>query len=240
MTTITRNNILIPVIARSNAAGSTAPWAVVFDGTTTKIFESNSATIQNLHDGAFTAEGWFKSESLPGTQAHCISKGVLGTTGWYLYYQATLLVAGAECATTDALATYGTTTMQSDETWYHLAMTWDDAGDRKVRLYVNRALVATSGVGVGAVASDAALLLSIGNYSNLDRFFDGHVGWCRVSNVVRDIAAETYTRDVPPASDANTVRLFLMDEGDGTVIGDSSTNNSPATLASGVWLRSGG
>jgi len=215
-----------------------ALWSVVFNGTTTKIGAGTHATVTNLHDGALTAEGWFLAETLPAAQMHFISKGVLGgNNGWYLYYQNNLMVAGVECDTTDATAVYSITI--TDGLWHHVAMTWDDAGDRKVRIYIDRSLVGTSGAGVGVVASDAAVTLSIGCYGNFDRFFDGNVGWCRISDVVRAITTETYTRAVPPSVDANTVRLFKMDEGDGTVIGDSSINDQDATLTSGAWLRDG-
>jgi hypothetical protein len=200
--------------------------------------------VNNLHDAAFTAEGWFKSIDLPGSYNYIICKGSPtegGLYGWNLLFTATAVRARVDAATTDSEALYTTAVPQTDNTWHHFAMTFDDAGDRRVRLYMDRVLVATAAAAaVGDIRSDAAVQLGIGNYGYLSKFIHGSVGWVRISNVVRDIVNEAqYTRRTPPASDASTVRLFRMDDGTGTAITDTSPNAINGVSTGVTWLRDG-
>jgi len=84
------------------------------------------------------------------------------------------------------------------------------------------------------VNSDAANNLYVGNRSTGDRAVDGAVGIVRLSNVVRDIVSETWTRETPPAVDANTVLQLNMNEGAGNPQ-DTSGNANHGTLTNGVW-----
>jgi hypothetical protein len=119
-------------------------------------------------------------------------------------------------------------------------MTFDDAGDRRIDLFVDGVEVTytTQVQGSGAVKDDSALGLYIGEDFPSNWPFKGKVGWCRISNVVRYTGSFTPdARNAPPASDANTVRLFKMDEGTGTNINDTSSNALDATMTNGSWVN---
>lgn len=208
--------------------------SVEFNGTTTSINCGSGASIDDLHDGAFTAEGWFRLDT-PGqsNNGYFFEKAASSATGWRMYHDGSSVSVIVYCATINAGASYA---FKPDKKQHHWAFTFDDAGDRKVRLYKDRVLVATSAVaGVGAVVTDAANSLYIGNRSVGGATFDGGIGWVRLSNVVRDIVAETYTRDNPPdPADANTMLQLNMDEGVGNPQ-DSSGEGNHGILTNGVW-----
>ena len=211
------------------------PVSVAFNGTSTAIDCGSEASIDNLHDAAFTVELWVRANA-DATARRIISKGS-ASEGWDIYVTTTssLVVATVRCATTSAQAT---ATLLNDRRWYHIAMTFDDAGTRKIRLFLDgvELVYITQTAGVGAVVSDAALSLLIGNLSGLDRKLSGAIGWVRISDSIR--YTKNFTpppRGICPADDANTVRLFPMNEGSGTDIADLSANNQHGTLANGTW-----
>jgi hypothetical protein len=219
-------------------AAAAAVYATVFGGTNTYINVGNHATVQNLQDNAFTAEGWFQCDSgAAGTRA-LFGKRALSANGWGLRMTNTTLTAEVNCATTTASSTKATNFQ--DGTWHHFAMTFDDAGDRRIDLFVDGVEVTytTQVQGSGAVKDDSALGLYIGEDFPSNWPFKGKVGWCRISNVVRYTGSFTPdARNAPPASDANTVRLFKMDEGTGTNINDTSSNALDATMTNGSWVN---
>jgi hypothetical protein len=211
-------------------------WATVYNGSASCVRCGSAASVDNLHDAAFTAEAWIYT-------AHSGSAYVIGkqgpARGWALYKggAGTVLVARVNCATTNAVAT--SALVIADSAWHHIAMTWDDAGDRKVYTWLDGVQAAVSGAGVGAVNDDAADDLYLGTWSESGLFWNGRIGWARISNVVR--YTETFavpSRIIPPAVDADTVRLFKMDEGTGTTITDSSANAANGTLVTGSWVKS--
>jgi len=208
--------------------------SVVYDGAATVIDCGNDATIQNLHDGAVTIEGWFNPTGRgEGNLGEFISKGA---GRWqYLYTNSgntTQMTIYA--ATTSSAVTY---VWIPGTGWHHVEFTYDDAGDRKLRMFVDGTLVSTGVAAVGAIVSDADKKLMIGNADGTSRHFAGSSGWVRISNIIRhNFAFSPPPRHIYPAVDANTVRLFKINEGTGTDIIDYSANAKNGTLASGTWL----
>jgi hypothetical protein len=217
-------------------------FAVVFDGTNTNLMIGSHATLDNIQDNAFTAEGWFKiTASAAGAVKPLIEKvgASAQTVGWGVYYNTGKYGANVPCVTANAWREF--TATPHDSAWHHIAMTFDDAGDRKVRIFIDGAEPGAYDIqnvtGNGAVKSDAAFNGSIGcGYDGAYRM-TGRVGWVRISNNVRYTVAFTpIARNAPPASDANTIRLFKMDEGSGTTINDTSANAQDGTLTAGSWV----
>ena len=209
-------------------------WSVLFNGTSTTIDAGSETSIDDLHDAAFTAEGWAKATGAG-------SGGGFGTLiskdKWFFRFLGTATIRGTlSCAGGDVTASY---TYTPDGTWNHWAMTWDDAGDRKVRIWRNGVLVATSGGAGTAIVSDAADNMFIGSTTATFGFWAGNIGWVRVSNSVRYTTAFTPpSRFTYPVVDANTVRLFKINETTGTTIIDYSANAQNGTLANGTWIKS--
>jgi len=215
-------------------SGSKPKWSVVFNGTSTAIDAGTEASVDDLHDGAMTIEAW-ASINAPNEAAIYIASKAGEGAGWSLLYGYNWFTCNIYCATTNATLSVF---LEADGKYHHYAITFDDAGDRKVRLFVDGSLIGTSDAGVGAVVSDAAYSLYLGTFRNLAYFLGGSFGWCRISNSIRYTADFTPPlRFAYPAVDANTVRLFKMNEGKGTAIIDYSANAQNATLANGTWVK---
>ena len=208
--------------------GSKYTWAVNL-GALGVINGGSEASIDNLADNALTVEGWFRSNT--SALQYLVSKSSNGSQGWVLYtVSGNSLRAQVSCATTTPIAA---STLPSDNTFHHIAFTFDDAGDRKVRLFIDGILVGTSAsAGSGAIVADAAEELKV-------RVIDNLSGWVRISNNVRYTTNFTVpSRSVYPDNDANTVRLYYVNEGTGTTIIDYSTNAQNAILVDGTWVKS--
>jgi hypothetical protein len=211
------------------------PWYVIFNGASSYIAGGSEASIVNLSDNAFTVEGWFRMAVDQAGIAYLISKRTGGSAGWYLRWQANLLRTEIFCATTSPLAVKAFTPTGVD---HHIAITFDDAGDRKLRLFLDGGAPSVSGAADGAIVSDAAANLLFGSLLGTSNFLEGAMGWWRISNNIRYTDAFTPpSRSVYPAVDANTVRLFKMNEGEGTTINDSSANAQDATGVDTTWSR---
>lgn len=212
------------------------PISLEFNGTTTSVDCGSAADIDDLHDAAFTAEAWIRADSAgESSVGRILDKAGDGTTGWYLGLTSTGLYAIVNCATTDATVSY-TTGIIKDSRQHHVAITWDDAGDRKINLWLDGVLVGTSGAGVGAIVSDAANSLFVGNNAAGSATFDGGIGWGRLSNSVRYTATFVApSRLNPPAVDGNALRQFNFRDGTGTQLTDSGATAAHGTIANGTW-----
>jgi hypothetical protein len=164
------------------------------------------------------------------TSRFFINKG--NGTGWSIFTNGANLLAKVECATTDAMATYVFTL---DGKWHHVAFTFDDAGDRMVRLYLDGVLVATSAAGVGAIAADAASSLYLGSFDTGVSSFLGAIGWCRISNSIR-YAANFKPSRAFPGIDGNTLAQWNMVESTGNTVDNAEgTAARDGTITAGTW-----
>lgn len=212
-------------------------WSIIYNGTNAYINGGSEASIDNLHDGAFTAEGWFYSDASNTDTQILVMKSNYSTSGWWIRtVNGNQLQGALFCATTNANVTFANT-LRTDKKWHHVALTFDDAGDRKTRVWVDGVLVGTSDAGTGAVVPDAGDILWICGTQYVG-WLQGRGGWVRISNVVRYTTTFVpQTRFIAPTVDANTVRLFKVNEGTGTTITDYSANAQNATLFNGTWKK---
>jgi hypothetical protein len=192
------------------------------------------AGLTDLHDNAFTVEGWFGA-TLPNAWWNFAVKGAnAGNYGWSLGTNASgALYCTVACASGTFYA--GTAYTICDGSWKHLAMTWDDAGDRKTRAWINGSLVGTSAAHVGLIISDVGRNMIVNLSTGVMKS-----GWVRVSNSVRYSAAFTpASRFRPPPIDANTVAQWNMKERYGTLIDNAEgTATRDGTLVSAkMWGR---
>lgn len=220
--------------------GGPPPWYISLPGTGTADINAGShASLANLMDNAFTFECWFRQQVIqPDTTAVLAYKGWVAGTGWRAYFG-----AGAAFIATVKCTTNANTQLNvdfKDFTWRHLAFCYDDAGDRKIYIAVDGVWAASyfaQVAGIGAVVDDSAQILRIGNRTN-DWRYNGYFGWMRISNNIRYPVGVNFapnSRTSPPVNDANTVRLFWVDEGVGVTLTDKSTNAQNATINTGTW-----
>lgn len=146
----------------SFAVSGVAPNSVDYDGGDDVIIVSSSASIDDLT--AFTFIGWFKREGAGGASlSRFVNKGQMLI---YLLESLRKVEVQINYSTTQAKST--SSTLYTNDAWTHLAATWNNAGDKKIRIYLDGAEVAytTQTAGVGTPTSDTGSDLFLGNNSN--------------------------------------------------------------------------
>ncbi len=209
---------------------------VEFNGTSTSVNAGSDAGLDDLHNQV-TIEGWFRPDTTGETGAgRLFSKG-----GWQLtFISATQMDAVFDYDGSDAATRANISANILDGRWHHLAVTYNEGGDRKAKIWVDgvEGSYSYSVASTGNYVSDAANNLMIGaRYDGLARF-DGGIGWVRVSNTVR--YSSTFTPSVvAPGVDANTIAQWNMAEGSGTAIDNvEGTAGRDGVLANGTWVNS--
>jgi hypothetical protein len=208
-------------------------WSVAFNGTNTVIAAGSDASVDNLPLGNVTYEGYFLSETLGGNNVGRLFDK-FSVTGIGIFWSTTNI----RVSINNSVADVPILGQATDKLWHHWVVSFSGADDRKIKVFLDGALLVTSNAVTMTGYDDSALNLSIGNNNAADRPFDGNIGWIRISNSLRYTTAFTpQSRFDYPAADANTVRLFKLNEAIGTTITDYSANAQNATLANGIWVK---
>jgi hypothetical protein len=196
---------------------------------------TDAAILRNLHAGSFTAEAWVKM--LPSANHQFIFNNGwgYGSVGWAFRYLNTGVLfvniytdgAGPQSGVTCSLAK-----------WSHVAMTYDDTGDRQFRIWLNGELITTSVPATGATMDDTGVDLNIlGTMTTYS--ITGFAGWCRISKT--RLYTTTFTppkRYPPPTPEFETVGLWRLDEMTGTTLDDKGSYNLDASLSGTYyWVK---
>lgn len=215
-------------------------WCIDFDGSGDSISCGSDASIDDLPSGAngFTAEAWIRPKSSgenSGGRVFDKSQWIVATAQITDNLSMSFQISAA---TTNATArAVNTPSLYSG--WHHVAITYNDNTDRLIHVWIDGVEVeyASQVAASGALSSDAASTLYIGNNSASTRCFDGCIAWCRLSDTVRYTG--TFTPDElcsPPAIDGNTVAQWNMTEGSGATIDNAEgTAASDGTITNAVW-----
>ena len=228
------------------------PWAeegtplsvqgIEFDGADTSVRIPDVVALQDLADDAFTAEGWFKTDSL-GEYGEFFYKSA-GAKGWDVLQSPQGLSMRVFAATTNAYSTSGFDEFAFDEKLHHFAVQFNDAGDRKIYLWLDGIPVVSyiqQTAAVGAVVSDIGNDLYLGNNHLGGGTFDGLLGgWSRISNISRYVNGKAFLPPAPtnaPGLDGNTVWQTDYSDGAGAVLTDDSATGSDGviTIGAGRW-----
>jgi hypothetical protein len=195
------------------------PSYLIFNGTTSEVNCGSDASIDNLADNAFTAEAWVYALGYgEANVGQIFNKTGAAAHGWNFYINnATGLYTRIYCAVTDATTSSGLANFLLNQ-WNHVAITWNDAADRYIRMFINGVQYGVPVQASGAIVADAADDLFIGNRSTNDWTWNGYIGWTRISNFVRYTANFTPpARCKIPEPDANTLAIWIR-EGQGAAI----------------------
>ena len=125
---------------------------------------------------AITVSYWIKGGTSQVAYFGTVSKGTDAgaSSSWYLYgsngYNRLVNYIVNTGSTTKAISTYG----MLDNTWHHVAMTWDGSGDGFIRGYVDGVLNGTSTQLTGTI-KNTAIPVQIGRYNSAGRFFKGSI-----------------------------------------------------------------
>ncbi|MBA2541922.1 MAG: hypothetical protein H0V17_19915 [Deltaproteobacteria bacterium] len=164
---------------------------VQFDGTTDRVNVGSVAPIDNLFDAGGTAEGWFFATSYGENGfGRLFDKGHTG--GWSMAInngnavQTLAFVHGGN----DFGEWNGPSNAVTLNAWHHAAVVYDKSSNaNQPVMYIDG--VALTGIDElvapgGAMDSDAAFDLAIGNSIANDRTFDGILDELRLASVPRD------------------------------------------------------
>ena len=185
-----------------------ANGALAFDGIDDEA--GNAAFSMN---GRFTAEAWVRPSSANQTSIVIVTGD--GSRGWSLELndgRATLWVANSAGAW--SFARNDNVVLQSNQ-WYHVAATYDSGN---ARVFVNG--IAGTSSSVGMVSHMPVLRLGgVTGYG----FFAGQIDDVRISRIVRYTGSFT-PPSAPLTEDADTIALYVFDEGSGQTVSDASGN----------------
>lgn len=219
------------------------PQSVTFNGTTTSGVVADAAAIQDLQDAAFTAEVWANPDSYgEASVGRFLDKTASVAEGWFFSVRGDSgLDFRISCATTDARSRCGLDEFTPDGKWHLISGQFDDAGDRKIYLWIDGVPIVSytlQDAGVGAIVSDVGNDLYLGNRSNGENTFDGLLGgWARLSDALRYAAGKAFEPDArtnPPGVDGNTVWQIEYAAGAGATVTDIVAANN-VTLSNYEW-----
>lgn len=205
----------------------------------------SDASLDDLIDAAMTVDLWINVNDT-ATVKGFISKGSYSANaGWYAFLSTTHTILFRVYDNTST-ANQATSAALAGGEWNHVAMMFNDGGNRKPRVAVNGTWGTAAGAHSNPVSADAAYDLEIGHQAGSAESvwpFAGKVGWLRISNNDRysGDAGTAFTppgRGTPPATDVNTVELWKFDEGTGTNLAAqvASPTNDGTMNANWAWV----
>jgi len=206
---------------------------------TDKVIVTAAASINNLAQR--TILGWMKFSLGSASTDYCLSSRSAST---FTFGVNPTAAYGAYCsidAATDAYSEQVNAASPVAETWSHFAITYDNAGDRKIDLFINGVEVSyvAQQAAVGALVSDAAINLVVGSYTAnptptpAKKLFD-----FRVYNSIltpanlADIIALGSTEDPAPA---NLVCQLTFETDQGATEPDASGNGNNGAITGAAF-----
>jgi hypothetical protein len=210
-----------------------------FNGTSSKVNIGSDVSLDDLPAAShLTWELWIRPDSHPDEPlGRLLAKRAYGTGFEISFNNGHIQIVVYYDATDLNYIGSGTYT---DDTWHHLAITFDfTEKTAKIFLDGTEETCIASTPGSGTYVSDASLNLYLGSLST-NRFFQGGIGWVRISSIKR------YTSDFTPASrvnppgvDVNTIEQWNAQDGSGSILAAQvNTPTNDGTMTDVTWLRS--
>jgi hypothetical protein len=200
--------------------------------------EIHDDPLLRLFETDFTIEAWVRRTGTDGSQ-HAIAykRGQANEEGWGLFVAVESVSAGRitwiqSRGSDPALAA---TTTQLPGTWLHVAYTYDwdaSSGDGEGTLFIDGEPSGTATLPSPSGTATAAL--SLGRDGGFDaHHLVGRLDDVHISSVVR------YTGSFAPppvaVADADTIALWRLEAGQGTLAVDSGTHGFDGTIVNGDW-----
>jgi hypothetical protein len=226
-----------PYSGAASVASGKIRGAVGFDGVDDR---AEFGTLGGWNPATFTISFWMKSTGV-GTS---LNPRIASRKLLLDYYTASDKISiEMRAATQNSLATSTTLT---ENVWHHVVCTYDDAGDRQARIYVDGSLNVTGNASVGGLLSQSSQILLLAKHSTQDNYFKGLLDELNIWNRVLDATeiAQLYNggngtavqaSPALPILDKSTPNFLLVDLANyGTVTG--ATAEVPAE-SKGATLR---
>lgn len=234
----------------SSPPGSSAEWtagrigrALNFDGNNDQVGIGEPATLKLT--GSATWSAWIKMSELISTKEYAIlskNKAITGNRGWELLIQDNPNLF--RIAITDgSAANINRRSNMAPETgrWYHVVGVYN-ASAQTLDIYINGAL--DNGTLTGSVPTsmgDFTQTVAIGNRAGENKMFPGVIDDVRIYN--RALSADEVQKLFQSGSfrraavsEQGLIGWWKMDEGQGTLVGDSSGNGLHGTTTA-TWVN---
>ena len=210
-----------------------------FNGTSSKVNIGSDVSLDDLPTASnLTWELWTRADSNPEEPlGRLLAKRAYGTGFEISFNNGHIQIVVYFDATDLNYIGSGTYT---DDIWHHFAITFD-VSSSTVKIFVDgtEETYIASTPGSGTYVSDASLNFYIGSLST-NRYFQGGIGWVRISNIKRYTSNFTPAgRGNPPEIDANTIEQWNAQDGSGFILAAQvSTPTNDGALTDVTWLRS--
>jgi hypothetical protein len=210
---------------------------------TAAVSAGSGSTIDDLPNGkAFTAETWVKWDGTTSGTLFLLGKKTSGTVGWDI-----IKVNGSSTIQgrvfTDSTTGISSAAGIAANVWTHVAMTYDDTGDRVPKMYLNGvAVTSSSTAATGSYQSEASANFALGLSGST---WPGDMDDTKLYNYARTqaqiIEDMNAGHPAPGSPVSSAVAHWKLDEGYGTSAGDYSGNSNTLTLSSATsaWTNSG-
>ncbi len=218
-----------------NTPLATGRFALAFDGENSVV---KIPSLKILEDHALTVEAWTVLEQPANQSKSCDLLGNAGFRGGFTLYVPLPLHGGD--GNKLAFMTRLTTPDKHVIAWekqpvprnqlIHVAGVYD--GNAEIRFYVHGQLQSRRPAQDIKLSPTSFLL---GNNRAGDGGFLGRMNEVRISKVARYDA--DFTPDKRWAPDANTLALYRFDEGEGTILKDSSGNGHDGEIVGAKWVK---
>ena len=124
--------------------------------------------------------------------------------------------------------------VEGNDTWYHIAITWNVASD-EVKAYVNGSQTGTTQSSLGTFSGTIDAVVVAKNSLANNSYFSGHIDNLSIFDVTKsdDEITTIYNAGKPKDMTqgfAGLIAYYVMNEGSGTTVSDDSTNNNDMTL----------
>lgn len=218
--------------------GNTPGTHLSFDGVNDYVNCGSDASLADLAaSGDFTVDAWFLSSSINTTKV-LIRKSDGATGGWQIYQLGSGKL-GAYFWTSGGGLYFPTSAQMNDGIWHHVVL-FHDASEQKIRLAIDGIWMSYSSVYPGTPSADAAydLQFSISSAQS----WEGKMAWVRISNNDRfgGAAGTNFVPpaiDAPPATDANTIEQWNLNDGSGTTAAaEVSSPTNDGTINGATWV----
>ncbi|MCK6499730.1 MAG: hypothetical protein L6Q38_09650, partial [Nitrospira sp.] len=208
-----------------------APFARVFNGFTTSGIVGSASSLKVTN--SITIEAWIR----PGERtavSHADGCILLKEGEYQLARFADGTIRWALATTSPAWNWYSTGFVAPEDTWTHVALTYDG---QRVRTYGNGRLVQTqSASGPIRDVNTAANTLEIGSRTTANQRFSGLIDEVRLWNLARSTSEirDHYDR-LLAGNEVGLIGYWRFDEGSGTTFRDTSPFQHHGTLQGGTW-----
>lgn len=231
---------------------------LAFDGTNDSVNILSDELISSMHSGGMERSGsislWFQMTDAVTTNSMLIDLTANSDNRIYMLYKhsndtVSCTFKGGGTAKVASVDPPGGATLEGDDTWHHLVMTWTDDGsiltyyDSIANSTVDISGINFEGIDYETASEEESAILKIGESWSGASDFQGYIDEVLLSSAVltQDEVTEIYNSGIPKdeGHNNNLAAYFRFEEGTGTSVMStetkSSAGNMEGTISGATW-----